>query len=66
MQVIFQKRRVTFIRLKETERWQFKDITVRMYQAGHAFINPDHGDYVKEAAEDAWPRAVNFLKEHLK
>ena len=43
-----------------------KDITVGMYHAGHAFLSPDHGDYVKEAAQDAWPRAVNFLREHLK
>lgn len=43
-----------------------KNITIRTYHAGHAFINPTHGDYVKEAAEDAWPRAVNFLKEHLR
>lgn len=43
-----------------------KDITVRVYDAGHAFINPDHGDGNPEAAADAWPRAVNFLREHLK
>jgi carboxymethylenebutenolidase len=43
-----------------------KDIAVRMYHAGHAFIHPDHGDYVHEAAEDAWPRAVSFLREHLR
>jgi hypothetical protein len=22
--------------------------------------------HIKEAAEDAWPRAVNFLREHLR
>lgn len=43
-----------------------KDITVRVYDAGHAFLNPDHGDGNPEAAADAWPRAVNFLREHLK
>jgi len=43
-----------------------KDITVRVYDAGHAFLNPDHGDGHPEAAADAWPRAVNFLREHLK
>jgi carboxymethylenebutenolidase len=43
-----------------------KDITVHVYDAGHAFINPDHGDGNPEAAADAWPRAVNFLHEHLK
>jgi carboxymethylenebutenolidase len=43
-----------------------KNITVKVYHAGHAFMNPSHGDYVGTAAEDAWPRMVNFLKEHLK
>ena len=43
-----------------------KDITVRVYHnAGHAFINPNHGDLNEEAAADAWPRAINFLKDHL-
>lgn len=43
-----------------------KDITVRTYDAGHAFLNPDHGMGNKAAADDAWPRAVAFLKEHLR
>jgi len=43
-----------------------KDITVKIYNAGHAFINPMHGAGNEEAAADAWPRAINFLKEHLK
>ena len=42
-----------------------KDITVKVYDAGHAFINPDHGMGNEHAAADAWPLAVNFLKEHL-
>lgn len=42
-----------------------KDITVRVYDAGHAFVNPTHGDGNEEAAADAWPRAVAFLKEKL-
>lgn len=42
-----------------------KDITVRVYDAGHAFINPTHGDGNEAAAQEAWPLAVNFLKEHL-
>lgn len=42
-----------------------KDITVRIYDAGHAFLNPDHGAGNPEAAADAWPRAVNFLRQHL-
>lgn len=43
-----------------------KDYTVKVYEAGHAFINPDHGAGNKKAADDAWPRAVNFLKTHLR
>ncbi|MBE3559731.1 MAG: dienelactone hydrolase family protein [Ktedonobacteraceae bacterium] len=43
-----------------------KDYTVRIYDAGHAFMNPDHGAGVPQAAADAWPRAVNFLKTHLR
>ena len=43
-----------------------KDITVKVYDAGHAFINPDHGMGNEKAAADAWPRAVNFLKEKLR
>ncbi|HET9920296.1 MAG TPA: dienelactone hydrolase family protein, partial [Ktedonobacteraceae bacterium] len=43
-----------------------KDLTVRIYDAGHAFINPNHGALNAEAAADAWPRAVQFLKDHLR
>ncbi len=43
-----------------------KDITVKVYDAGHAFINPDHGMGNEKAAAQAWPLAVNFLKKHLK
>ncbi len=42
-----------------------KDITIKVYDAGHAFINPEHGMGNAEAAADAWPRLVNFLKENL-
>jgi len=43
-----------------------KDITVKVYDAGHAFINPSHGARNEKAAAEAWPLAVRFLKEHLK
>jgi carboxymethylenebutenolidase len=43
-----------------------KDITVKVYDAGHAFINPDHGMGNEKAAAEAWHLAVNFLKQHLK
>lgn len=42
-----------------------KDFDVRIYDAGHAFLNPDHGMGNEAAAADAWPRAVAFLKEKL-
>jgi carboxymethylenebutenolidase len=34
-------------------------------EAGHAFLNPDHGMGHEESAKDAWPKAVAFLKDHL-
>ena len=43
-----------------------KDFTVKVYDAGHAFINPDHGAGNEKAAAEAWPLAVNFLKQHLR
>ena len=43
-----------------------KDISVKVYDAGHAFINPDHGMGDEASAKDAWPKAVRFLKDHLK
>ncbi|HEY3994111.1 MAG TPA: dienelactone hydrolase family protein [Ktedonobacteraceae bacterium] len=43
-----------------------KDFTVKVYNAGHAFINPDHGSGNEAAAAEAWPLAVNFLRQHLK
>ena len=43
-----------------------KDHTVKVYDAGHAFLNPDHGMGNEKAAAEAWPLAVNFLKEKLR
>ena|SRR5436305_2365373 len=43
-----------------------KDITVKIYDAGHAFINPMHGAGNEKAAAEAWPLAVSFLKEKLR
>jgi len=43
-----------------------KDFTLKTYDAGHAFLNPDHGMGNEQAAAEAWPLAVNFLREHLK
>ena len=43
-----------------------KDITVKVYDAGHAFLNPDHGMGNEKAAAEAWPLSIKFLKEKLK
>jgi carboxymethylenebutenolidase len=44
-----------------------KPFEAHVYEnAGHAFLNPDHGAYVEDAAKDAWPRAIGFLKENLR
>lgn len=43
-----------------------KDLTVDIYDAGHAFINPDHGMGDEDSARVAWPKAVQFLKDNLK
>ncbi len=33
--------------------------------AGHAFFNDTRSSYSKEAAQDAWPRALAWFKKHL-
>lgn len=42
-----------------------KDVTIKMYDAVHAFANPSNPKYDKEAAEEAHQLAVEFIKEHL-
>src|SRR5438105_8116772 len=42
-----------------------KDYTVKVYDAGHAFLNPDHGMGNEQAATEAWSLAIQFLKEKL-
>ena len=42
-----------------------KDYTVKIYDAGHAFLNPDHGMGNEKAAADAWSLAIQFLKKKL-
>lgn len=43
-----------------------KDIAVKVYDAGHAFLNSAHGMGNEAAAADAWRLAVDFLRKHLK
>ncbi len=53
-------------KIEQLYKEQGKDITVKIYEAGHAFVNPMHGMGNEKAAAEAWPLAVNFLKEHLR
>lgn len=43
-----------------------KKITVKSYDADHAFANPSNPKFNKEAMEDAHGVAVSFLREHIK
>lgn len=51
--------------IKQVYQQAGKNLTVKVYDAGHAFINPDHGMGNEKAAAEAWPLAVNFLKQNL-
>lgn len=42
-----------------------KKLTVKTYDAVHAFANPSNPDYNKEAAEDAYQLAIEFLRKEL-
>jgi carboxymethylenebutenolidase len=53
-------------KIKKMYKAAGKDYTVKVYDAGHAFLNPDHGMGSEKAAAKAWPLAVNFLKENLR
>ncbi|HEY6407806.1 MAG TPA: dienelactone hydrolase family protein [Ktedonobacteraceae bacterium] len=53
-------------KIKKMYKAASKDYTVKVYDAGHAFLNPDHGMGNEKAAAKAWPLAVNFLKEKLR
>ena len=41
-------------------------VTVKMYDADHAFANPSNPGYDKEATADAYKRALSYLKDRLK
>jgi carboxymethylenebutenolidase len=53
-------------KIEQTYKAAGKDITVKVYDAGHAFLNPLHGAFNEAAASQAWPLAVSFLKDKLK
>ncbi|WP_439879972.1 dienelactone hydrolase family protein [Pontibacter sp. MBLB2868] len=50
---------------KENMKQAGKKLTVKMYDADHAFANPSNPKYKAEFAEEAHKMAVNFIKEHL-
>ncbi len=41
-------------------------LTVKMYEADHAFANPSNPNYDKAATEDAYKRSLTYLKAKLK
>ena len=43
-----------------------KSLTVRWYDAVHAFANPSNPKHDKKATEDAWAHVVSFFRSHLK
>ena len=53
-------------KIEKTYKDHGKDITVKVYDAGHAFMNPTHGMGNEQAAADAWPLTVRFLKENMR
>ena len=48
-------------KMKQADR----DLTVKMYDAAHAFANPSNPQYDKQAAKDAYALTLDFLKSHL-
>ncbi|MFN8534692.1 MAG: dienelactone hydrolase family protein [Dehalococcoidia bacterium] len=52
--------------IEDAYRQAGKEIHVSVYPAGHAFINPDHGNLHPESAEKAWDEAIAFLRERLR
>lgn len=49
-------------RMKELK----KSLSVLTYNADHAFANPSNPKYNKEFSEDAYGKAINFIRENLK
>src|SRR5260370_13998741 len=42
------------------------DYTAKVYDASHAFMNPDHGMGNEQAAAEAWPLTRHFVRLKLK
>ena len=41
-----------------------KNLTAHKYDAGHGFANPSNPRFNVEAANDAYSKAIEFLKSH--
>jgi carboxymethylenebutenolidase len=42
-----------------------KPVTIKFYDAGHAFANPSNPKHNKEAADDAGKVTIKFVKEKM-
>lgn len=42
-----------------------KKLTVKMYDADHAFANPSNPKHDKKASADAWKETIAFFRKHL-
>ncbi|MEA2491328.1 MAG: carboxymethylenebutenolidase [Acidobacteriota bacterium] len=52
--------------LEQTLREKGKDVELMIYPgANHAFMNNTGPNYKPDAAQDAWQRAVDFLRKHI-
>jgi len=53
-------------KIEQTMKEAGRKVEIKVFPAGHAFLNPDHGMGHEESAKIAWPMAITFLKENLK
>lgn len=53
-------------KFEESMKTAGEKVEIKMYEAGHGFANPSNPVYDKTAAEDAYKRAVSYLKNRLK
>ena len=51
---------------KENMKAAGKKVTTYEYDAVHAFANPSNPNYNKEATDDAYSKAIPFIKERMK
>lgn len=56
----------TVSQFEEAMKKAGETVTVKMYEADHAFANPSNPAYDKEAAADAYRVSLDYLKKRLK